>query len=151
MANTGVDGTMYNVAPTGVNSLLPPTLVNTVTSVNGANGSLVILTPTTILPPGSYLVGGSFSATATAGNAWANGDTFIFRIYDTTGSLTNVPQATLTGYSQVGTGPYALAATVTGVITLTASGTLTWGVTVVEGSQTGKVFTLGNGYYQRIS
>jgi len=143
---------MYVVVPTGANvQLSAPTLVNTLTSVNGANGGLVILTPSTVLSPGSYLVGGSFSATATAGNAWANSDNFTFRIYDTAGSLTNYPQAILTGYSQAGAGPYGIAVTVTGVITLTTAGTLTWGVTVSETSQTGKVFTLGNAYYQRIA
>lgn len=142
----------YVVVPTSAN-ITPtvPTLVNTLTSVNGANGGLVILTPSTILPAGSYLVGGSFSATATAGNAWANSDNFTFRIYDTAGSLTNYPQAILTGYSQAGSGPYGIATTVTGVITLATAGTLTWGVTVSEASQTGKVFTMGNGYYQRIA
>jgi hypothetical protein len=143
---------MYVVVPTSAN-ITPtvPTLVNTLTSVNGANGGLVILTPSTILPAGSYLVGGSFSATATAGNAWATSDNFTFRIYDTAGSLTNYPQAILTGYCQAGSGPYGIATTVTGVITLTVAGTLTWGVTVSEASQTGKVFTLGNAYYQRIA
>jgi len=152
MASVGVDGTMYNVAPTGADlPLTAPTLVNTLTSVNGANGGLVILTPSTVLPAGSYLVGGSFSATATAGNAWATSDNFTFRIYDTAGSLTNYPQAILTGYSQSGSGPYGVAVTVTGVLTLATAGTLTWGVTVSETSQTGKVFTLGNAYYQRIA
>jgi hypothetical protein len=152
MASTSVDGTMYIVVPTAANiPLSAPTIVNTLTSVNGANGGLVILTPSTVLPAGSYLVGGSFSATATAGNAWGNSDNFTFRIYDTAGSLTNYPQAILTGYSQSGSGPYGIAVTVTGILTLATAGTLTWGVTVSEASQTGKVFTLGNAYYQRVA
>lgn len=148
MANTGVDGTMYIVVPTGVNALSPPTLVNTVSTVSVGNGATTIFTSPT-LPAGTYLVGGNMSISSTT--TFTASDTLVMRIRDGAGSLTNFPQITLTGYSGVGATPSAVATTPTGVIILATSGTIIWDANCSFTTATGKSATLGNGYYQRIA
>lgn len=148
MAATGVDGTMYNVAPTGVNALAPPTLDNTVTTVSIGNGATTIETSPT-LPAGTYLVGGNMSIASTT--TFTASDTLVMRIRDGAGSLTNFPQVTLTGYSGVGSTPSAVASTPTGVIVLATSGTIIWDANCSFTTATGKSATLGSGWYQRIA
>ena len=148
MATTGVDGSMYNVVPTGVNALSPPTLVNTVTTVSVGNGATTIATSPT-LPAGTYLVGGNMSLAATT--VFVASDTLVLRIRDGAGSLTNFPQTALTGYSGVGAAPSLVASTPTGVIVLATSGTIIWEANCSFNTATGKSATLGNGYYQRIA
>jgi hypothetical protein len=147
MAATGVDGTMYNVAPIGINALLPPTLVNTTTSATVNNGTTNVVTSTT-LPPGTYLVGGNFSISSATN--FANADTIFFYIRDTAGNLTNYPLTALSGINHIGSTPAAMAMTVSGILVLTTAGTLSWGFTVVFSTQN-KTGSIGNAYFQRIS
>lgn len=140
---------MPNVAPSAVNVYTPPILVNTSTSVSAGNGSTVILTPSTVLPAGTYLVGGNFGMTAST--TFTNTDAVYFRVYDTAGSLVNFPQTLMTGYTANGSAPAAITTTVTGVLILATAGTLTWGVNCAFTSATGKTASLTNAFYQRIS
>jgi len=148
MANVGLDGTMYNIAPTGVNALAPPTIDNTVTTVSVGNGATTIETSPT-LPAGTYLVGGNMSIASTT--TFTSTDTLVMRIRDGAGSLTNFPQVTLTGYSGVGSTPSAVASTPTGVLILATSGTIIWDANCSFTTATGKSATLGSGWYQRIA
>lgn len=147
MASSGVYSSAYNIAPTSINAYSPPTLVNTVTTVTVGNGATTIATSPT-LPAGTYLVGGNMSIASTT--TFVASDTLVMRIRDGAGSLTNFPQATLTGYSGVGSTPSAVATTPTGVIVLTTAGTIIWDANCSFTTSTGKSATLGNGYYQRI-
>jgi len=147
MAATGVDGTMYNVAPTGVNALLPPTLVNTSTSAAVPNGTTNVVTSQT-LPAGTYLVGGNFGISSLTNFQAA--DTVFFYIRDTAGSLTNYPLTALDGGNHIGSSPAAMAMTVSGVLVLAVSGTLSWGFTVNFNAQN-KTGFVGNAFYQRIA
>lgn len=129
-----------------------PTLVNTVTSVPGANGTTAVFVTSPTLQPGSYLVGGGFSGTGTAGNQFSVNDGITFKIGDTPGSVTNVPQTIVNaGYEQIGTGPFGFGSTLTGIITLTTASTLSWSVQMVLASNTGKAFMLSNGWYWKIA
>jgi hypothetical protein len=148
MAATGVDGTMYNVAPTGVNALLPPTLVNTSTSAATGNGQTNIVTSTT-LPPGTYFVGGNFQIVSTT--TFTNTDTMFFQITDTGETLTVYPLTALTGYNQIGSNPAVMAVTVSGILVLTTSTTLSWGVECAFANAANKTGYVGNAFYQRIS
>ena len=147
MASTGVDGSQYNVAPTGVNALLPPTLVNSSTSAALPDGTTNVVTSTT-LPPGTYLVGGNFQITTPTN--FAGSDTVFFYIRDTAGSLTNYPLTAFVGGNHIGTNPAAMAVTVSGVLRLAVSGTLSWGMTVDFNNQN-KTGIVGNAYFQRIA
>jgi hypothetical protein len=148
MASTSVDGTMYNVAPIGVNALLPPTVLTTVTGVTVGNGATTIVTSPT-LPPGTYLVGGS--ASISASTTFTNTDTLVMRIRDGAGSLVVYPQVITTGYSQIGNAPAAVASTPYGVIVLPVSGTIIWDVNCAFGNAAGKTASVGNPFYERIS
>ena len=153
MASTSVDGTMYNVAPTSADlPLSAPVLVNSTTTLTApANGTPSIVASAT-LPAGTYLVGGTFQASATTGNAWASTDYFIWRIRDTAGALTTYPQQMVTGpMTYLVSTNYFAGTSLTGVITLATAGTITWDVNIYEISATGKTFTLNNGWYQRIA
>lgn len=146
MATIGVS--MYNVAPTAVNALVPPTLVNTSTSVTAGNGATTVVTSAT-LPPGTYLVGGNFSMTSST--TFTATDTINFRIRDGAGSLVYYPQSGLTGYSGIGSTPSAIINTVSGVLVLAATGTLIWDANCSFTTSTGKTAGLNNAYYQRIA
>ena len=147
MASTGVDGTMYNVAPIGINALLPPTLVNTSTSAALPDGTTNVVT-SPVLPVGTYLVGANFQITTPTD--FANADTVFFFIRDTAGSLTNYPLTAFKGDNHIGTNPGAMAVTVSGVLRLAVSGTLSWGFTVVFSNEN-KTGFVGNAYFQRIA
>jgi hypothetical protein len=148
MATTGVDGSQYNVAPTGVNALLPPIVLNTSTSAATGNGQTNIVTSPT-LPAGTYLVGGNFQIVSTT--AFTNTDTMFFQITDTGETITTYPLAALTGYNHIGTNPGVMAVTVTGVIVLPTSRTLSWGVECQFNNAANKTGFVGNAFYQRIS
>jgi hypothetical protein len=139
--------TAYIVAPTGVNALAPPTMVNTSTSAAVPNGTTNIVTSTT-LPPGTYLVGANFQVTTSTN--FAGADSVFFFIRDTAGSLTNYPLTGFDGDNHIGTNPAAMAVTVSGVLVLAVSGTLTWGMTVDFNNQN-KTGFVGNAFYQRIA
>ena len=148
MATTGVDGSQYNVAPTGVNALLPPIVLNTSTSAAVGNGQTNIVTSPT-LPPGTYFVGGNFQIVSTT--TFTNTDTMFFQITDTGETLTVYPLTALTGYNQIGSNPAVMAVSVSGVLVLTTSTTLSWGVECAFTLATGKTGYVGNAFYQRIS
>lgn len=140
---------MPNVAPIFSDAGTNVSVVNTNTSVAGANGSLVILTPTTILAPGTYWVGGNFTATTTT--TFTNTDAIYFRIIDTAAAITYYPQTLMTGYSQVGVGPSAIVCAVSGLIVLTTATTLTWGASVSLASTAGTTLAMNNGFYKRVA
>ena len=148
MAATGLDGTMYNVAPTGVNAYSPPVLLNTSTSAAVGDGQTNIVTSPT-LPPGTYFVGGNFQIVSTT--TFTNTDTVFFQITNTGETLTVYPLTALTGYNQIGSNPGVMAVTVSGVLVLTTSTTLSWGVECDFTTPTGKTGYVGNAFYQRIS
>jgi hypothetical protein len=139
--------TAYIVAPTGVNALAPPTMVNTSTSAAVPNGTTNIVTSTT-LPAGTYLVGANFQVTTSTN--FAGADSVFFFIRDTAGSLTNYPLTGFDGDNHIGTNPAAMAVTVSGVLVLAVSGTLSWGMTVDFNNQN-KTGIVGNAFYQRIA
>ena len=148
MAATGVDGTMYNVAPIGINALLPPTVLNTSTSAALGNSTTNIVT-SPVLPLVSYFVGANFQVSSTT--TFTNTDAIFFEITDTANVLTVYPVTLLTGYNQFGSTPGLMAASVTGVIVLTTAGTISWGMNSTFTTATGKTGFVGNAFYQRIS
>ena len=139
--------TAYVVAPTAVNALVPPTMVNTSTSAALPDGTTNVVTSTT-LPPGTYLVGANFQITTPTD--FAGADTVFFFIRDTAGSLTNYPLTAFKGDNHIGTNPGAMAVTLSGVLVLAVSGTLSWGFTVVFSNEN-KTGFVGNAYFQRIA
>lgn len=139
--------TAYIVAPTGVNALAPPTMVNTSTSAAVPNGTTNIVTSPT-LPAGTYLVGANFQVTTSTN--FAGSDSVFFFIQDTAGSLTNYPLTAFDGDNHIGSNPAAMSVTVSGVLVLAVSGTLSWGMTV-DFSNQNKTGSVGNAYYQRIA
>ena len=148
MASTGVDGSQYNVAPTAVNAYTPPVLLNTSTSAATGNGQTNILTSPT-LPAGTYLVGGNFQISSTT--TFTNTDTVFFQITDTGETLTVYPLTALTGYNQRGSNPGVMAVSVSGVLVLTTSTTLSWGVECAFANAANKTGFVGNAFYQRIA
>ena len=140
--------TSYVVAPTAVNALVPPVLLNTSTSAAVGDGQTNILTSST-LPPGTYFVGGNFQVVSTT--TFTNTDTVFFQITNTGETLTVYPLTALTGYSQIGSNPAVMAAAVTGVLVLTTSTTLSWGVECDFTTPSGKTGYVGNAFYQRIA
>ena len=138
----------YMVAPSAVNALLPPVVLNTSTSAATGDGQTNILTSTT-LPAGTYFVGGNFQVVSTT--TFTNTDTVFFQITDTGETLTVYPLTALTGYSQIGSNPAVMAAAVTGVLVLTTSTTLSWGVECDFTTPSGKTGYVGNAFYQRIA
>ena len=140
--------TSYVVAPTAVDALVPPVLLNTSTSAATGDGQTNILTSTT-LPAGTYFVGGNFQVVSTT--TFTNTDTVFFQITDTGETLTVYPLTALTGYSQIGSNPAVMAAAVTGVLVLTTSTTLSWGVECDFTTPSGKTGYVGNAFYQRIA
>jgi len=145
---TSVYQSMPNIAPTAVNAYNPPVVLTTVTGTSVGNGATTLVTSPT-LPPGTYLVGGNVSISSTT--TFGNTDTLSMRIRDGAGSLTVYPQSILTGYSQIGSSPAAVATTPSGVIVLATSGTLIWDVNCAFGTSTGKTAGVGNPFYQRIA
>ena len=148
MAQAGITGSLYCVAPTAENSYVPPVLVNTNTSVTVGNGATTVVTSAT-LPPGTYLVGGNFSVSSTT--VFTASDTLNMRIHDAAGSLVYYPQSALTGYSALGNTPSAVVNTVSGVLVLTTSGSLIWDVNCSFTTSTGKSSAVSYAYYQRIA
>ena len=140
--------TSYVVAPTAADALLPPVLVNTLTTSSVGNGTTNIVT-SGILPVGTYLVGGNFTVTSTT--TFTSTDTIFFEISDTANVLTNVPLVALAGNNSVGNTPSAMAMAMSSVVVLTTSGTLSWSVTCAFTLATGKTGSVGNAYYQRIA
>ena len=140
--------TSYVVAPTAVDALLPPVILNTSTSATVGDGQTNILTSST-LPPGTYFVGGNFQVVSTT--TFTNTDTVFFQITNTGETLTVYPLTALTGYSAIGSNPSSLAAAVTGVLVLPTSTTLSWGVECTFTLATGKTGYVGNAFYQRIA
>lgn len=140
--------TSYVVAPTAVDALLPPVILNTSTSATVGDGQTNILTSST-LPPGTYFVGGNFQVVSTT--TFTNTDTVFFQITNTGETLTVYPLTALTGYSQIGSNPAVMAAAVSGVLVLTTSTTLSWGVECDFTTTTGKTGYVGNAFYQRIA
>ncbi len=137
----------YNVAPTAVNALAPPVLVNTTSSAELPDGTTNVLTSPT-LPAGTYLVGANFQVTTSTN--FAGSDSVFFFIRDTAGSLTNYPLTAFDGDNHIGSNPGAMAVTLSGVLVLAVSGTLSWGFTV-DFSTNNKTGFVGNAYYQRIA
>jgi hypothetical protein len=80
-----------------------------------------------------------------------NTDSFALRIRDGAGSLTSFPQTIMTGYSQTGSSPAAVVATVSGVLVLATAGTLIWDANCAFTNATGKSAAMNNGFYQRIA
>ena len=140
--------TSYVVAPTAVDALLPPVILNTSTSATVGDGQTNILTSST-LPAGTYFVGGNFQVVSTT--TFTNTDTVFFQITNTGETLTVYPLTALTGYSQIGSNPAVMAAAVSGVLVLTTSTTLSWGVECDFTTTTGKTGYVGNAFYQRIA
>jgi len=148
MAQAGITGSLYNVAPTAINAFAPPVVVNTNTSVTVGNGATTVVT-SAVLPPGTYLVGGNFSLTSTT--TFTASDTLNMRIRDAAGSLVYYPQSELTGYSAFGNTPSAVVNTVSGILVLTTSGSLIWDVNCSFTTSTGKSSAVSYAYYQRIA
>jgi hypothetical protein len=140
--------TAYIVAPTGVNALAPPTMVNTSTSAAVGNGLTNIVTSPT-LPAGTYFVGGIFAVISTT--TFSGSDTVFFEITDTAGSLTVYPLTGLAGNNGIGSTPSAMSVTVSGVLVLAVSGTLSWGMTCDFNNAANKTGFVGNAFYQRIA
>ena len=138
----------YNVAPIATDSLAPPVVLNTSTSAAVGDGQTNILTSST-LPPGTYFVGGNFQIVSTT--TFTNTDTVFFQITNTGETLTVYPLTALTGYNQIGSNPAVMAVTVSGVLVLTTSTTLSWGVECDFTTTTGKTGYVGNAFYQRIA
>lgn len=138
----------YNVAPGAIDAFAPPILVNTSTSAAVGNGQTNIVTSTT-LPAGTYLVGGNFQIVSTTN--FATADTMFFQITDTGETLTVYPLTALTGGNHIGSNPGVMAVTVSGVLVLTTSTTLSWGVECQFANATNKTGYVGNAYYQRIA
>ena len=138
----------YMVAPTAVNALLPPVVLNTSTSAATGDGQTNIVTSQT-LPAGTYFVGGNFQIVSTTN--FASADTMFFQITDTGETLTVYPLTALTGGNHIGSNPGVMAVAVSGIVVLTTSTTLSWGVDcdfATPGNKTGYV---GNAFYQRIA
>ena len=140
--------TSYVVAPTAVDALLPPVILNTSTSAAVGNGQTNIVTSPT-LPPGTYFVGGNFQIVSTT--TFAGGDTMFFQITDTGETITTYPLTALTGQSAIGSNPSSMAVTVSGVIVLTTSTTLSWGMECQFSNAANKTGYVGNAFYQRIA
>ena len=138
----------YVVAPTAVNILAAPVLLNTSTSAAVGDGQTNIVTSPT-LPPGTYFVGGNFQIVSTT--TFTNTDTMFFQITNTGETLTVYPLTALTGYNQIGSNPASMAVTVSGVLVLTTSTTLSWGVECDFTTPSGKTGYVGNAFYQRIA
>ena len=138
----------YVVAPTAVNILAAPVLLNTSTSAAVGDGQTNIVTSPT-LPPGTYFVGGNFQIVSTT--TFTNTDTVFFQITNTGETLTVYPLTALTGYNQIGSNPASMAVTVSGVLVLTTSTTLSWGVECDFTTPSGKTGYVGNAFYQRIA
>ena len=126
-----------------------PTIVNTTTSVTAGNGLTAILTPSTVLPAGTYWVGGNFSISSST--TFTATDAIYFKIYDTAGSLTALPQTLMTGYSATGSSPAGILVTVSGVLVLATAGTLSWGVNCAFTLSTGKTASVNNAFYEKIA
>ena len=134
----------------GQATALPLVVANTgLSSATAGNGVTAILTPSTILQPGTYWVGGNFSLLA--GTTFTASDSVYFRIYDTAATLTAYPQTLMTGYTATGNTPAAIVVTVSGLIVLTTAGTLSWGVNCAFTLATGKTAYVTNAFYQRLS
>ena len=140
--------TSYVVAPTAVNALAPPVVLNTSTSAATGNGQTNIVTSPT-LPAGTYLVGGNFQIVSTTNFQAA--DTMFFQITDTGETITTYPLTALTGGNHIGTNPGVMAVTVSGVLVLPTSTTLSWGVECNFNNAANKTGYVGNAYYQRIA
>lgn len=140
--------TAYVVAPSAVDALVPPTMVNTTTTATTGNGATNVVTSTS-LPPGTYFVGGNFQTISTTD--FDATDTVFFEISDTANVLTNVPLVALAGNNNVGSSPAAMSMSVTGVLVLATTGTLSWSVTCAFTTPTGKTTSVGNAFYQRIA
>ena len=138
----------YNVAPSAIDAFGPPILVNTSTSAAVGNGQTNIVTSTT-LPAGTYLVGGNFQIVSTTN--FSTSDTMFFQITNTAETLTVYPLTALTGGNHIGSNPGVMAVTVSGVLVLTTSRTLSWGVECQFANATNKTGYVGNAYYQRIA
>ena len=138
----------YNVAPSAIDALAPPVVLNTSTSAAVGDGQTNILTSST-LAPGTFFVGGNFQIVSTT--TFTNTDTVFFQITNTGETLTVYPLTALTGYSQIGSNPAVMAAAVTGVLVLTTSTTLSWGVECDFTTPSGKTGYVGNAFYQRIA
>lgn len=138
----------YMVAPSAVNALAPPVVLNSSTSATLGNGTTNILTSST-LPAGSYIVGATFQVSTTT--TFGNTDAIFFEIGDTAAALTVYPAMLLTGYNQFGSNPGIMVASVTGVLVLTTSTTVSWRMNCTFGTATGKTGFVGNAYYQRIA
>jgi len=138
----------YNVAPTAVNALAPPVLVNTSTSAAVGNGLTNIVT-SAVLPAGTYFVGANFAIISTTN--FSGSDTVFFEITDTAGNLTVYPLTGLSGSNGIGSTPSAMAMTMSGVLVLAVSGTLSWAVNCDFNNAANKTGFVGNAFYQRIA
>ena len=138
----------YMVAPSAVNALAPPVILNTTTSAAVGNGVTNIVT-SPILPAGTYFVGANFQVSSTT--TFTNTDAIFFEITDTTSAFTVYPVTLLTGYNQFGSTPGIMAASVTGVLVLPTSQTISWAMNCTFTTATGKTGFVGNAFYQRIA
>jgi hypothetical protein len=138
----------YNVAPSAIDVLAPPVVLNTTTSAAVGNGVTNIVTSPT-LPAGTYFVGANFQVSSTT--TFTNTDAVFFEIADTPSAFTVYPVTLLTGYNQFGSSPALMAASVTGVIVLPTSQTISWALNCTFGTATGKTGFVGNAFYQRIA
>ena len=155
MATTGIYSTAPNVAPVAASGGFAPTVLATASVGPGiAPGTQGIGTAYTgTLAAGTYLVGGSFSATRTVSN-WASNDFLQFFITNGNNDITDIPQIFLSGNNSIGTAaPYAMAATVTGILILSTPAAINWWVAAVYPSATGydrTTVTVANPYYIKI-
>jgi hypothetical protein len=155
MATTGIYSTAPNVAPVAASGGFAPTVLATASVGPGiAPGTQGIGTAYTgTLAAGTYLVGGSFSATRTVSN-WASNDFLQFFINNGNNDIVDIPQIFLSGNNSIGTAaPYAMAATVSGLIILPTAQALSWYVAAVYPSATGydrTTVTVANPYYIKI-
>jgi hypothetical protein len=115
-------------------------------SATSGNGNTNVVTSAS-LPAGTYLVGGNFYTTSTT--TFTNTDTIDFFI--TSSGLVLFPQTTLTGYSQAGSNPADIVASVTGLLVLTTAATITWSVFCAFTTATGKTTYVSNPFYQRVA
>ena len=156
MASTGVYSTAPNVAPIAASGGFAPTVLATASIGPGVSpGSQGIGSAGTggVVAAGPYLVGGSFSATRTVSN-WAATDYIQFSINNGNNDIVDCPQIFLSGNNSIGTAaPYAMAATVTGMLILPTAQSIAWWVSVVYPSGTGydrTTITVANPYYIKI-
>ena len=156
MATTGVDGTMYNVAPVPATaSGFTPTLrpsANT-TGAPGAKGIQYTTAGTGgQLPAGTYFVGGNFTAQNNIG-LFLNTDQIGFSINSSSNDIADCPEFSGSAYIQQTGGSIGyVSMTVTGILILSSPTAITWyGSLVMTSGYSSVTLTVENPYYYQIS